>query len=428
MRTASKGGIAAAGDYTQALTGSHGQHVSDRAMTVREPRGARLPLFGLPRPVWLLGWVSLLTDTASEMVYPLLPIFLTQVLGASAMSLGVIEGVADAASSALKIWSGWMADRTGTPKRFVLVGYALASGIRPLIALASSWPQVMAVRFADRLGKGLRTSPRDAMLASFAQEDTRGRVFGFHRAMDHTGAIIGPLIAAAFLHFLPGSYRTLFGLTLIPGIVVVLVMRRVPERPGATGDELQVSVAAPPGAFARAMLVVFLFTLGNASDAFLLLRLNQVGVPVVWIPVLWAALHVVKASSSLFGGRLSDCFGRRRLIASGWVVYALVYAGFGFFESRSIVVSVFLAYGLYFGLTEGVEKAWVTDLTPEPTRGTAFGIYNGILGVGALAASLLFGWLWTRVSPGAAFFTGASLAMIAAMLLPIVPGAPRERR
>jgi MFS family permease len=398
-------------------------------MNVRDQPDARRLALGMSRPVWLLGWVSLLTDAASEMVYPLLPIFLTQVLGASAMSLGIIEGVADAASSALKVWSGWMADRSGSPKRFVLAGYALASAMRPLIALAYSWPQVMVVRFADRLGKGLRASPRDAMLASFATRAMRGRVFGFHRAMDHSGAVIGPLIASAFLYFLPGSYRTLFSLTLIPGIVVVLVMLRVPERAaiiepvGAPGN---LGVRALPRAFFRAMIVILVFTLGNASDAFLLLRLNQVGVAVVWIPLLWSALHVVKASSSLIGGELSDRFGRRTLIAGGWVVYALVYAGFGFFDSRAIVVAIFLAYGLYFGLTEGVEKAWVADLAPERTHGTAFGVYNAILGFGALAASLLFGWLWVEVSPNVAFFTGAGLALSAALLLLTVPPVAAE--
>jgi MFS family permease len=391
-------------------------------MTVPEAR-ARRSSSGLPRPVWLLGWVSLLTDTGSEMINPLLPIFLTQVLGATALSLGIIEGVADAASSVLKIWAGWMADRTGRPRRLVFAGYAIASIIRPLIALAASWPQVLGVRFADRLGKGLRASPRDAMLASFADAGARGRVFGFHRAMDHTGAIIGPLIASAFLLALPGHYRTLFALTLVPGLLVLLVMRRVPDQAVVT-DAAGGNAAGDrtlPAAFIRAMAVILVFSLGNASDAFLVLRLSQIGVTVVWIPALWAALHVVKASSSLVGGRLSDRFGRRALVASGWVVYAIVYAGFGALASPTAAIALFLVYGLYFGLTEGVEKAWVADLAPRQAQGIAFGIYNAILGAGALAASLLFGWIWTRVSPGAAFFTGASLALAAAALLPIVP-------
>ena len=203
----------------------------------RMSSGAR-PWFGLSRPVWLLGWVSFFTDMASEMVYPLLPLFLTQVLGAGAMSLGVIEGAAEAANSGLKILSGWLADRWRSPKKLVLAGYGLASVVRPLIGFATAWPQVLAIRFADRLGKGIRGAPRDAMLAGFAPAETRGRVFGFHRAMDHAGAVTGPLLASAFLYFYPGDYRTLFALTIVPGVIVILFILRVPERalgePGGT--------------------------------------------------------------------------------------------------------------------------------------------------------------------------------------------------
>jgi MFS family permease len=383
--------------------------------------------YRLPRPVWLLGWVSFFTDAASEMVYPLLPIFLTRVLGAGAMSLGVIEGVAEAANSVLKVGSGWLADRTGAPKRIVLAGYTLSSAVRPLMALAGSWPQVLAIRFADRLGKGIRGAPRDAMLAGFADRTTRGRIYGFHRAMDHAGAVAGPLVASAFLFFSPGEYRTLFALAIVPGIVVVLILLRVPENaaaPAAAGQNARPAggvqsapIRSLPASFWKAMAVVFLFTLGNASDAFLLLRMTDLGIADVWIPLLWAALHVVKSVASAGGGELSDRLGRRTLIAAGWVVYALVYVGFAAFDAPLAIVAVFLAYGLYFGLTEGVEKAWVADLTPAAARGTAFGIYNAMLGAGGLVASVLFGLLWTRVSPDAAFATGASLALAATALL-----------
>jgi MFS family permease len=409
------------------------------------------PWFGLSRPVWLLGWVSFFTDMASEMVYPLLPLFLTQVIGARAMSLGVIEGAAEAANSGLKILSGWLADRWRSPKTLVLAGYGLASAVRPLIGFASAWPQVLAIRFVDRLGKGIRGSPRDAMLASFAAADARGRVFGFHRAMDHAGAVTGPLIASAYLYFYPGDYRTLFALTIIPGIIVILFILRVPERASANLSEpnraepnleprgtlrnpAEQNLAEPSGTlwnlgepFWKAMTVILLFSLGNASDAFLLLRLSDLGVAAFWIPLLWSALHVVKVGSSLAGGAMSDRFGRRRLIAAGWLLYALVYAGFGFFDSRAVVVAVFLSYGLYFGLTEGVEKAWVADMAPAASRGMAFGIYNAALGVGGLAASLLFGVIWTRVSPQAAFLTGAALAVTAAALLYLLTPGTQQR-
>lgn len=376
----------------------------------------------LPRPVWLLGWVSLVTDMASEMIYPLLPIFLTRVLGATAMSLGLIEGVAEAASSVLKIAAGRLADKTGAPKRLVLVGYGLSGLVRPLIAFVGSWGQVLGLRFADRVGKGIRGAPRDAMLAHFSPPHLRGRAFGFHRAMDHAGAVAGPLIAAAFLFFYPGEYRTLFALSIIPGIVVILILLRVPEaRVNEPAEPREPLEPRKPlnlsNSFWKAVLVILVFSLGNASDAFLLLRITDLGVAPFWIPLLWSALHVVKVVSSLAGGELSDRLGRRTLIAAGWVVYALVYAGFGYFDSPSTVIVIFLSYGLYFGLTEGVEKAWVADLAPAGARGTAFGIYNGALGIGGLASSLMFGVIWTRVSPGAAFFTGAAVAAVATGLL-----------
>jgi MFS family permease len=376
----------------------------------------------------LLGWVSLVTDMASEMIYPLLPIFLTRVLGATALSLGLIEGVAEAASSVLKIAAGRLSDKTGTPKRIVLVGYGLSGLVRPLVALVGSWGQVLGLRFADRVGKGIRGAPRDAMLAHFSPPHLRGRAFGFHRAMDHAGAVAGPLIAAVFLFFYPGEYRTLFALSIIPGNVVILILLRVPEarhnelsEPADAREPVEHREPNEPlnlsASFWKAILVILVFSLGNASDAFLLLRLTDLGVAPFWIPLLWSALHVGKVVSSLAGGELSDRFGRRTLIAAGWIVYALVYAGFGFFDSASTVIVIFLSYGLYFGLTEGAEKAWVADLAPAGARGTAFGIYNGALGIGGLASSLTFGVIWTQVSPSAAFFTGAAVAAVATGLL-----------
>ena len=396
--------------------------------------GAR---FNLPRPVWLLGWVSFFTDTATEMVYPLLPLFLTRTLGAGAMSLGIIEGVAEAANSVLKILSGRLTDKWGTPKPIVFVGYVLSSAMRPLIGLASSWTHVLTLRFADRLGKGIRGAPRDAMLATFASPEQRGRVYGFHRAMDHAGAVLGPLLATAFLYFYPENYRTLFALTILPGIIVVILLLRVPNvRTSQSAGPAQSSARTPDLPSSRrlsrdlfkALSIILLFSLGNASDAFLLLRLTDLGIAAVWVPLLWSALHVVKVGSSVIGGELSDRFGRRAMIGLGWIVYAFVYAGFGVFDTPALVIAVFLSYGLYFGFTEGVEKAWVADLAHESQRGTAFGYYNAVLGVGSLIASLLFGFIWTRVSPHAAFLTGSALALIAtAGLYLLPPSASRTR-
>jgi sugar phosphate permease len=395
---------------------------------------------GLPRPVWLLGWASLFTDMATEMIYPLLPLFLTRVLGASAMSLGVIEGVAEAANSVLKIAAGRLADRTGAPKRIVLAGYGLSGAVRPLIAFVTSWTQVLGLRFVDRLGKGIRGAPRDAMLAHFAPAHLRGRAYGFHRAMDHSGAVIGPLIASAFLFFRPEDYRTLFALSIIPGIIVIMILLRVPDtntnepleplEPREPNEPPEPSETPEPNepvepvkllnrssSFTKAIIVILVFSLGNASDAFLLLRINDLGVAAFWIPLLWSGLHIVKVLSSLAGGDLSDRLGRRAVIGAGWIVYALVYAGFGYFDSPATIIAIFLGYGIYFGMTEGVEKAWVADLAPRGARGYAFGIYNAALGVGGLVSSLMFGVIWTRISPSAAFFTGAAVALVAIGLL-----------
>lgn len=379
----------------------------------------------LPRPVWLIGWVSFFTDTATEMIYPLLPLFLTRTLGASAMSLGVIEGIAEGANSVLKIVSGRVSDATGRPRRLVLLGYGLSSLVRPFIGFATAWSQVLAIRFADRIGKGIRGAPRDAMLADFAPAGQRGRVFGFHRAMDHAGAVLGPLAAAAFLYVYPEQYRTLFALTIVPGVIVIAFILAIPDvRParGTVHSAPGIEHGAPrtehfSGELRRALAVIFLFGLGNASDAFLLLRLSEAGIAAFWIPLLWSGLHVVKVASSLVGGELSDRLGRRQLIGAGWLFYASVYAAFAATESPALLIAVFLSYGIYFGLTEGVEKAWIADLAPVAQRGTAFGYYNAAVGVSALIASLLFGAIWTEISPFAAFLTGALLAVAATLLL-----------
>lgn len=379
-------------------------------------------LFDLPRSVWLLGWVSLATDAATEAIYPLLPFFLTQVLGAGAVSLGVVEGAAEAVNSLLKVWSGRTADRRPAKRPLVLAGYSISSLARPLIAIAQSWLHVFAIRIVDRVGKGIRSAPRDAILAGTATPDTRGRVFGFHRAMDHAGAVLGPLLATAFLFFYPGQYRTLFALTIIPGLVAIALILFVREEvPAETqGVHLQVDLdgrrggqPALPRELTSFLLVLTLFTLGNSTDAFLLLKLTDAAGGTQYIPLIWAALHVVKSVSSVLGGSWSDRVGRRGVIATGWLVYAAVYAGFAVSSSLPALLAWFMVYGLYFGLTEGTEKALVADLAPAAVRGYAFGLYNAVLGIGALLASVLFGLLWTQFGSAVAFGTGAALALTA---------------
>lgn len=391
---------------------------------------------GLPRPVWLLGWTSLFTDAATEMIYPLLPVYLSRVLGVGAVSLGVIEGVAEAVNSVLKIASGRLSDRWARRKPIVIAGYGLSSAARPFIAATTSWYQVLMIRALDRTGKGIRGAPRDAMLAQYATPGTRGLVYGFHRAMDHTGAIAGPLIATAFLFMRPGDYRTLFALTIVPGALATWLLLRIPEsaergcetpaaRPDGPSSHRAASLhgASPPAAHALparfwyALAVILLFSLGNSADAFLLLRLSTVIGHDAWLPLLWAALHVVKATLSVYGGALSDRIGRKAVIVSGWLVYAVVYLAFAVTTSASGLIAWFLAYGIYFGLAEGSEKALVADFAPPARRGTAFGFYNAVLGVGNLLASIVFGVLFERFGHAAAFVTGAALAGAAAVLL-----------
>lgn len=396
-------------------------------------------MWGLPRPVWLLGFTSLLTDTASEAIYPLLPIYLTRVLGAGAVSLGIIEGAAEAANSLLKVISGRVSDRWRMRKPIVLAGYGLSSAARPFIALVASWPQLLAVRFLDRVGKGVRGAPRDAILAACATPETRGRVFGFHRAMDHVGAIIGPLLASLFLLLDPGHYRVLFALTIVPGALSVYMLTRLPADTAAPcGERLAARASREPrpafswrelpGRFYTLLAVLVVFTLGNSADAFLLLRLSDVGVQPVFIPLLWSALHVVKAGMSVWGGVKSDRWGRRLVIGSGWIVYAVVYAGFAFTHSIGGLIAWFLVYGLYYGLSEGTEKALIADLTPGSLSGTAFGLYNAVLGLGALLASVVFGIVWKGVGPEAAFGLGAGLALLATILLFALVAEPRRTR
>lgn len=404
------------------------------------PASARIerPASGIPRQVWLLGWTSLFTDAATEMIYPLLPIYLSRVLGAGAASLGIIEGVAEGVNSLLKVASGWWSDRRGRRRPLVIFGYSLSGAARPLVAVAGSWVHVLIIRALDRTGKGIRGAPRDALLAQFADASSRGRIFGFHRAMDHTGAILGPLIATAFLYFLPGEYRLLFALTAIPGViaVVMLFLVREPDAPRrrppstASTDHADVSAAhavAParlPKRLWAVLGVILVFSLGNSADAFLLLRLTDALGAVTFVPMLWAALHVVKASLSTWGGGLSDRVGRKRVIVIGWAVYAVVYIGFATASSAVAFVSWFLLYGIYFALAEGAEKALVADLTPPGRQGTAFGYYNAALGIGALIASVVFGFLYERFSPSTAFTAGAALALIATVMLALTPTAP----
>ena len=389
----------------------------------------------LPSTVRRLGLVSLLTDASSEMIYPLLPSFLTGVLGAGPAFVGLVEGLAESVASLAKIVSGGVSDRMRRRKPLIVAGYTLSSIARPLVAAAAAPWHVLTVRIVDRIGKGVRGAPRDALLAQVTPREDLGRAFGFQRAMDHAGAVVGPLVASALL-FLHLDLRTVFALAAVPALACVLVLvfgvRESPtEAPLASpsGPSPVDSVrprATTPG-LGRLLAVLGLFTLGNSSDAFLLLRAQEAGVALPLIPILWTAHHVVKSATSTAGGALSDRVGRRATIAAGWTLYAIAYAGLGLAASAGMVWLLFGVYGLHHALSEGPERALVAEMAAGEARGRAFGLYHAITGALLLPASLITGALWQRVSPAAALLTGAALALLAAIaLVTLVREPPRD--
>jgi MFS family permease len=378
----------------------------------------------LDRNVYALAVVSFFTDVATEMIYPLLPLFLSTTLGASASFVGAIEGAAESVAALLKLASGWWSDRIRKRKVFVVAGYALASIVRPIIAIAQSATQVLLIRVGDRVGKGLRNSPRDALIADSVDPSMRGRAFGLRSAADNAGALLGPLIAFALLRWGGLTLRTVFLLTVIPGAIAVAVavlgVREVAHRgkPASTKTELRTAMG---GRFWAFLAIIFVFTLGNSTDAFLLLRAKDLGVPIALAPILWALLNAVKSVSNVPGGSLSDRVGRRPVLIAGWLVYGVIYFLFAHATQAWHAWALFAAYGIYFGLTEGAVLALVADVVPAEHRGAAYGWYYLAVGIGALPASLIFGGLWDRFGQRTAFLTGAALAVVAAIGLAITP-------
>lgn len=399
--------------------------------------------------VLAVGVVSLLTDLSSEMISPLLPVFVAGLVPAdtAAVTLGLMEGLAEATASLLKLVSGRLSDRLGKRKALIVAGYGLSTLARPLFSLATTGGHAIALKFVDRVGKGVRTSPRDALIADAVPASRRGLAFSFHRAMDHAGAVLGPLMALALLHVLLGygfwrgdaaipaeeelaALRIVFAAALVPGLVAVAVI--------VFAVREIVPAAAPtsgPGAGAEGLprrlygfvAAAALFALGNSSDLFLLLYAHErFGHGLGQLIALWVALHLAKMASSVPGGLLADRLGRRAAILGGWSLYALVYLGLAHADAAWQLWALLLVYGLYFGLTEGAAKALVADLTPSAQRGAAFGLYHAAVGLAALPASLLFGVFWAALGPQAAFSIGAGLALAAALVLLAVtrPGSP----
>ena len=387
---------------------------------------------GLPPNVLALSLVSLLNDTSSEIIYPLLPAFLALTLGASPFAIGLIEGFAESVASLLKLFSGYLSDKFGTRKLPVFMGYSLAAITRPLLAFVTSWPQVLFVRMSDRVGKGIRGAPRDALIAAGVPAEKRGLAFGFNRAADHLGAVLGPVAAFILLSYLAANpanpaayeYQQVFLYASIPvvlGIFVIVFFVREDTKPvQGVNNRIRFSLREFDGNFKRFLIVIAVFTLSNSTDAFLLLRAAESGISAAVLPLLWMALHLSKVVSSLIGGDLSDRVGRRTMIFAGWIVYALVYTGFAFVGAAWQVWVLFIVYGVYFGLTEGVEKALVADMVPEEKRGTAYGFYNLAYGITVFPASLLFGLMWNGLGPSAAFLISASVSLLSALLLLLI--------
>lgn len=374
----------------------------------------------LPRNVKLLGWASLLNDVASEMAFPLLPQFFLGELGGTKFQLGLMEGLADSTSSLLKLGSGAWSDRLRLRKGLVVWGYAVAAVARPLIALLLAAWQLTVLRVADRIGKGIRTSPRDALIADCTEPQVRGRAFGFQRAMDHLGAALGPLVAMAILALWAGRLRELFLVTLLPGaLATCLLLFHLREK--APGPATPARTADPARPFGRgfklylASLVVF--TLGNSSDAFLLVRAGELGVPELMLPLLWCGFHVAKSTGNLVAGRLVDRVGPRPMILLGWLVYAAIYLAFAVAVAAWQVWALFVGYAVYYALTEPAEKTMVANLVAEEQRGLAYGWFHFAVGITTLPASAVFGWIYGALGALAAFGWGAGLAGLAAVIL-----------
>jgi len=384
----------------------------------------RRRVFGLNPNVFFLGMVSLLTDVSTEMIFTLVPLFLSNVLGAATTIVGLVGGVSESADAILRIFSGWFSDRVRKRKLLAILGYSISTLAKPFMYLATSWGSVLAIRFGDRLGKGIRTSPRDALVADSVSAKERGRGFGLHRAMDTTGAVLGLALAAVIIYLvqgggpklIPETYKWIVLVGVVPAVLSVLVLlflvhERKPS-PAAQKLPLFRSVGGFDTRFKLFLAIMAVFTLGNSSDFFVILRAQNLGSSVIYVVLMLVLFNITYAVTALPAGVLSDRLGRRRIIAVGWAIYALVYLGFALASELWQVWLLFACYGVYYGMAEGVARAFVADLVPVEKRGTAYGLYHGVVGVTLLPASLIAGWLWDAVNPAAPFYFGAGLAFL----------------
>jgi MFS family permease len=395
------------------------------------PAAAAGPFAGLTRNVVALGAVSLLTDVSSEMIVPVLPLFVTATLGASVASMGMIEGVAECTASVLRLGSGWLSDRIGRRKPFIAFGYGLSAAAKGALALAASWPAVLGLRFADRVGKGLRNPPRDALIADSVAAGVRGRAFGFHRAMDTLGAAIGPLAAFALLRGRPADLRRVFAWSVVPAtlaLVVIAAFVRAPRRAPTERRSLGREWGALGGPFRRFLAADAVFQLGNSSMAFVLLKTRAVGFGPGQVALVYCGYNIVYALLSLPAGVLSDRIGRRPLLIAGYALYAAVYALLAVTSSRAGVVAAFLLYGVQSALMDGQQRSLLADLVPADRRATAYGAYYTVVGAALLPASVIAGLAWQRFGPAATFGIAAALALAAAALFVTLLPAREEHQ
>jgi MFS family permease len=380
--------------------------------------------FGVGRNVFYTGLVSFFMDVSSEMIYPLVPLFLANVLGVNKSVIGLIEGIAEATASLLKVFCGWFSDRIGQRKSLMAIGYGISTLSRPIIATSGSWQAVLASRFTDRLGKGIRTAPRDAIIAESAAPTHLGRAFSFHRAMDTMGAVAGPAITLFLLSAFHNDYRQVFWLSMFPGAVAVLLivlcikerknpLLRPESRPKLTSGHFDWRI--------RGFIVIAtLFALGNSSDVFLILRAEQTGIPAMMIPAVYLTFNLIYTFSAIPAGIAADRFGRKRIILLGFILFAGLYYGFAVVENAAATWWLFGLYGLFMGLTEGIQKAFLASIIPPDFKATAFGVHATAVGMATLPASLIGGLLWDRVSPAATFYFGAAMASLSALLFAVL--------
>jgi len=374
-------------------------------------------IFGLERNVFFTGLTSFFTDTSTKMIYSVMPLFLMS-LGASKTTIALIEGIAESTASLVKVLSGYWSDKIGKNKPFMIIGYGITALVTPLYALVRVPVQVLFFRFFERVGKGLRAAPRDSLISGSADKKDAGKNFGFHKAMDNSGAIVGPLCAFLLLYFFPQNFSNIFLIATIPAVLgVITIAVFIKDAKSVKTNAPKISLRRLPKKFYFFLFIIFVFTLGNSADALLLVKTAETGVNKAYIPFIYMIFSSVSVALAVPIGKLSDKIGRERLIIPGFLVYAITYFMFGRFNSISVFVGLFAMYGLYSALVDGSQKAMISDIVSKDLRGTGFGIYHAVLGVTLLPASLIAGLLYDKVNANAPFYFGSAMALTATILM-----------